>query len=253
MARLCLITDLLRDATPMKRPMIAAVICVIAVTAHVSADEKQQKERLDAHFRELYGKFGQNGTTKIKIVSRPEKVEMRNGRVPGRRWFATSGDYRFKLTIQDGTDVKVEQVVGILEKLPVPYIRACEVVSDDSEDGIAVYKDLGGASAHGGKSYINIVPGANHHVIAHEAGHALEQKAREADAEILDKWEEAIKADRVSVSAYGDNVRHEDQAEFAKLYAVCLDAGDEHLAELKQLSPARFALWEKMLYPPDAE
>jgi hypothetical protein len=132
-------------------------------------------------------------------------------------------------------------------------MRACAAVSDEGEDGIAVYAELGGASAHGGQGYINIVPRADALVIAHESGHTLEQVARAADAKILDMWEEAIKADKVSVSDYGDHVRHEDLAEFAQVYAVCLGAGPEHLAALKGLSPARLALWEKILKGPDRD
>ena len=174
---------------------------------------------------------------------------MRNGRVAGKQWIATSGEYQFKLTIEDATGAKLEQLVGRLEKLPRSYLSACVAVSDKGEDGIAIYADLGGARAHGGKGYINLVPHADALVIAHEAGHTLEQVAKESDPKILDKWEEAIKADKISVSDYGDTVRHEDLAEFAMVYAVCLDAGPEHLAELKKLSPKRFALWARILNP----
>jgi hypothetical protein len=219
------------------------------------ADQKAPaaNQKLKERFKPLYKTFGDGSTTKIKVVSGPEEVEMRNGRVPGKCWIATSGKHRFKLTIQDSPKVKitVEQLVERLQKLPSPYMAACVAVSDEKEDGIAVYADLGGAAAHGGKGYINIVPGANALVIAHEAGHTLEQVAREADPEILDTWETAIKADKVSVSGYGDHVRHEDVGEFAQLYAVCLGAGSEHLATLKELSPQRFALWERMLKGPN--
>jgi len=236
-----------REAKPQMKKIIAAVIVALAVAPEAKAEKK-----LVDHFSALFGKFGQNSTTKVKIVSGPKDVKMRNGGVPGKQWIATCGKFRFKLTIQLSTKVKVEQLVQILQKLPMPYMRACEVVSDETEDGIAIYANLGGAAAHGGKSYINLVPRANALVIAHEAGHTLEQAARESDPKILDKWEEAIKADKVSVSKYGDRVRHEDLGDFAKVYAVCLDAGAEHLARLKKLSPARFALWEEILTAPPA-
>ena len=84
-------------------------------------------------------------------------------------------------------------------------------------------------------------------VLAHEVGHTLEQKAKESDPKILDKWEAAIKADQVSISNYGDSVRHEDLAEFAKVYAACLGAGEEQLSKLRKLSPARTQLWETIL------
>jgi hypothetical protein len=229
----------------MKSKTITTVVFAIAVASEVNANDK-----LDAHFKELYGKFGKKLATEITVVSGPKAVEMRNGRVPGRQWMATCGEYRFKMTIQESTRFKVEQLVERLQKLPAPYMRAYEVVSDEGEDGVAVYESLGGAAAHGSKTYINLIPSAGPLVIAHEVGHALEQVARESDPEILDKWEAAIKADKISVSDYGDNVRHEDLGEFAKAYAVCLDAGGDHLAQLKKLSPARFALWEQILEVP---
>jgi formylglycine-generating enzyme required for sulfatase activity len=176
---------------------------------------------------------------------------MRNGQVPGKRWKATDGTYNFKLTIHDETGFELEKLLGLLEKLPAPYMRACEAVSDEGEDGIAVYADLGGAAAHGGQSYINIVPRANTLVIAHEAGHTLEQVARSKDAKILEKWADAIAKDKISVSDYGDRVCHEDLGEFAQVYAVCLAAGPAALTELRKLSPTRFALWERMLKEPE--
>jgi len=215
----------------------------------VVAAAPDEKENLKTHFKSIYQNFGQDSATKIEVVSGPEPVQMRNGRVAGKQWIATSGDERFKLTIEDATGAKLEKLVERLEKLPGSYISACVAVSDEGEDGIAIYANLGGARAHGGKGYINLVPHADALVIAHEAGHTLEQVATQSDPRILDKWDVAIKADNISVSDYGDQVRHEDLAEFAQVYAVCLDAGTEHLEELKKLSPSRFALWEKILNP----
>jgi photosystem II stability/assembly factor-like uncharacterized protein len=209
--------------------------------------EPEKKEKLKARFGPLLKEFGRNSTTKVEIVSGPKEIKMRNGGVPGKQWIVTSGKYRFKLTIQDETGVKVEQLVERLQKIPGPYMKACEVVSDEGEDGIAIYANLGGAAAHGGQGYINIVPRADALVIAHESGHTLEQFARASEPKMLDMWDEAIKADKISVSNYGDHVRHEDLAEFAMIHAICLGAGPEHLAALKGLSPARFELWEKIL------
>jgi len=233
----------------MKLKILAVTILTLAFASGAIAEDK----KLKTHFKPLFEKFGQDSTTKVEVISGPEDVKMRNGGVAGKRWIATSGKYRFKLTIEESTEYELDRLVEILQKLPGPYMRACQAVSDDGEDGIAVYANLGGASAHGGKSYINIVPRANALTIAHEAGHTLEQVAREADPKVLDDWEEAIKADKISVSDYGDHVRHEDLGEFAQVYAVCLDAGPEHLAALKKLSPARFALWEKILKEPDGD
>ena len=89
--------------------------------------------------------------------------------------------------------------------------------------------------------------------MAHEMGHTLEQVARESDPEILNTWEKISKEDKISVSSYGDSACSEDIAEFALVYAVCMDEGSEALAELKELSPRRFALWEKVLRGPVAD
>jgi hypothetical protein len=81
----------------------------------------------------------------------------------------------------------------------------------------------------------------------HEAGHILEQRARESNPKLLDEWKVAIDKDAISISPYGDSVAHEDLAEFALVYALCLDAGKKELAELKKLSPHRYAIWESIL------
>ena len=75
----------------------------------------------------------------------------------------------------------------------------------------------------------------------------MEQRARNTETDILDRWGQAIAADGVSISPYGDRVVHEDQAEFAKLYGLCLNAGEPFLEELRTRSPERYALWERML------
>ena len=123
----------------------------------VVAQGTQENENLKTHFKPIYGQFGQQSATKIKVVAGPEPVQMRNGRVAGKQWIATSGDYRFKLTIEDATGADLKKLVKRLEKLPSSYISACVAVSDEGEDGIAIYADLGGARAHGGKGYINLV------------------------------------------------------------------------------------------------
>jgi acetyl esterase/lipase len=151
------------------------------------------------------------------------------------------------MTIQDGTKCDIETLTKRVEQLPMSYIRACEVVSDVREDGLAIYFNLNGAMAHGGKQYINTVPHAPSIVIAHEVGHALEQAARESDPKLIEKWGKASKADNQSVSGYGDTSDSENLAEFAKVYAACLDKGPETLKELKKLSPRRFSMWEHIL------
>jgi len=212
-----------------------------------AAKKQVKQKKLFQIFRESFRDFGKNNTHRVKIISGPTPVKMRNGRVQGTRWRATCGKYRFKLTIEDKTKLPLDKLIKRVEQLPMSYIRACEVVSDIHEDGLAIYAKLGGAMAHGGKGYINTVPHAPAEVIAHEVGHTLEQAARESDPKLIERWGAASKADNQSVSGYGDTADSENLAEFAKVYAVCLNKGPEKLKELKKLSPRRFSMWEHIL------
>ena len=227
----------------------SSAISIGAVILTLVAATETKAQSLDDYFRGLYGAFGNNSITQVQVVSGPVAVQMNRDGVAGKRWIAESGEHQFKLTIQDSTGVGVGHLVERIRKLPGPYMRACEEVSDAGEDGIAIYGDLGGALAHGGKEYINLIPAADALVIAHEAGHALEQVATEGDPTIPNQWQGAIAADRISVSPYGDSSWWEDQAEFSRVYAVCLDAGSGPFTQINVLSPTRFALWEKILYP----
>jgi hypothetical protein len=152
------------------------------------------------------------------------------------------------VTIEDGVPRTPEEVLAVLEKIPASYRRALEIVSEEGKDGVAIYRDLDGAAAHGSQDYLNMVPSANAFVVVHEAGHILEQRATKADPDVLKRWAEALAADAVSVSRYGDQVVHEDLAEFARVYALCLDAGKEPLAALRKASPRRTAQWEAILH-----
>jgi len=229
-------------------------ILAVAILSLVVATEAKSQDQIVTRLRPLYKTFGENSKTKLTIVAGPEDVQMRNGRVAGKRWIATCGDYRFKLTIENVTGVKLEELVKCIEQLPQSYMKACVAVSDEGEDGIAVYASLGGSRAHGGQGYINIVAHAltgplGAMIIAHETGHTLDQVARNKDPKMMDKWEEAIMSDKMSISNYGDHSKAEDLAEFAQVYAICEGAGQEQLDMLKKLSPTRFALWQQMLAP----
>lgn len=226
----------------------AALLLPLVAAAAQEARPPPRPRMLMEQFRPLFGNFGAKSTTKIQIVSGPKAIKMNRGQTPGKEWTATSGPYRFKLSIEDQVKLNITNLVRRLERLPAPYIRGYQVASDPNENGVAAYKNLDGAAAHGSKDYINIVPNADALVVAHEMGHTLEQAATEKDPRTLEKWAEAVKADKISVSRYGDSVNHEDLAEFALVYAVCLDAGKETLEKLRKLSPRRTALWESILY-----
>jgi len=237
----------------MKMKIIGAIILsLLAVT--------QSRADLNGHFSSLYSAFGDHSTTDVTILSGPYDDPLGRGGT-GDQWTATDGVYQFKISIEHSSEfnLSINTLIGRIEELPGPYIRALAEVSDPNEDGIAIYYDLGGAAAHGGKSYINMIPGAGSLIIAHEAGHTLEQVATQDDPTIPLQWQAAIASDNISVSGYGNGSWWEDVGEFSKIYALCLDGsqrpivpmfgGLTPLEELHRLSPERFDLWESMLYP----
>lgn len=205
------------------------------------------KTQLIAHFHALRRNFGKPNTAKVETLSGPEAVKMLRGQSPGKVWEARLGGSKFKITIEDKLEMKLEEAFERLQRLPAEYRRALEIVSEDKKDGVAFYADLGGAAAHGSQNYLNLVKDAGVEVISHEAGHVLEQRATRTDPTVLERWNKARTEDAVSISGYGDTVNHEDLAEFAMVYAICLDAGKERLAELKEKSPRRFAIWQEIL------
>ena len=57
-------------------------------------------------FSYLYPTFGNNSTTIVDILSGPVPDQMNRGGT-GLQWCAQSGEYQFKMTIEDGTGVAV--------------------------------------------------------------------------------------------------------------------------------------------------
>jgi hypothetical protein len=211
-----------------------------------------KRQMLFKIFSPIMRNLGSCNLQKATVVSGPVAMKMTNNQKPGKQWRVCLGQSEFKVTIEDSTGLKLKDALTYAERIPVAYRRALEVVSEGKKAGLAFYKTLGGASAHGGQSYLNMIPlkvDRATSVIVHEAGHILEQRARNTDKDILKKWAVAIEADNIDVSNYGNKVSHEDLAEFARLYAFCIDyaVGRNMKNELKKLSPKRFELWEQML------
>jgi hypothetical protein len=232
---------------------VAIVLLSVFLTAGVLAQDKSAKKTyLVKEFNKYAVKYGSKTTAKVKIMSGPEKIKMKRGKSPGQSWHVSLGDVKFRIAIEDKINeakeiLTIEEAAKRLAKVPSVYWRAFEIVSEKGKDGVAYYKSLGGAAAHGSQNYLNMVPNNWPAVVLHEVGHVMEQRARDHDPKILDKWEVAIKADNVSISRYGDKVRHEDLAEFAKLYGGCVDSGKGQLDKLKAASPKRFELWTKAI------
>jgi hypothetical protein len=239
-----------------------SILLALAVTTGAMADDAKQEAKRDEDtlkrqmlftiFRPIMHDMGSCNTEKADVVSGPVEMKMTNNKKPGKQWWVRLGQSKFKVTIEDSTGLTLTNALVCAERIPAAYLRALEVVSEEKKSGLAFYKTLGGASAHGGQNYLNMIPLKPAHaasVIAHEAGHILEQRARNTDEDILKKWAEAVKKDNIDVSNYGNQVNHEDLAEFARIYAFCSDQalGRNSLAALREFSPARFDLWEKML------
>ncbi len=71
-------------------------ILAVGILTLVVAAQMKAKDKVTAHFRPLYEKFGQDSATKVEVLSGPADVKMRNGGVSGKRWIAKCGEYRFK-------------------------------------------------------------------------------------------------------------------------------------------------------------
>jgi formylglycine-generating enzyme required for sulfatase activity len=235
----------LKRVSPIGTCILVAVVISIATAVHAA-----ETQALKESFRHLYEQFGQQAVGKVKIISGPKAVKMRRDSAPGKQWTATSGLYKFKLTIENKAECKIEKLVGILEKLPASYMSVCAAVSGDAKDGVAVYADLGGAPASGGLGYVDIVPTAGALAVVRATGPALLDTVGAKDETILKQWTQAIKSEG-SVSARGDASCKDDIAEYAALYAVCLNARySHHCGHLQRISRKRGVLWAQMLSLP---
>lgn len=235
-------------APPSDRAPVAAVPAPVTnAAAAAPAPPAPPPERLVDEARPLAKALRARAGAPTVVLEGPAVAAMKNDRSPGRTWLARVGETTFRVTIQDAAKVDVGHVLAIVAQLPARYRRCLEVVSEPGKDGVAIYAELGGAAAHGSQDYLNMIPAADVFVVMHEAGHVLEQRATRAQPDVLARWAEAIAADAISVSAYGDTITHEDQAEFALVYGIALATGPDVLSRLRALSPRRCALWEEIL------
>lgn len=235
-----------RPAIRMRSKLLFPSLCLFALAGTAWCPAAEVKARLLDQFGTLRGDFGKRNQDKAKVLSGPTAVKMWRGQ-SGKVWQVMLGDTPFKITIEDKVNLQVADCLKRVEMLPPAYRKVCQIVSEGTKDGVAIYENLDGATAHGSQNYLNLVPDADAMIIAHESGHILEQRVTASQPKTLEHWQQAISADKISVSGYGDQAAHEDLAEFALAYALCLDAGKEKLTELKRLSPQRFAQWEMIL------
>jgi hypothetical protein len=226
---------------------ILSCIILFFIVLSPSVESKEKKAYLAHEYRKLRKTLGDKNTDKAKITKGPEVFAMPRGKTAGKIWHISLGKSKFKISIEDKAKLDIKEAIKRIEKVPPMYRRCFEIVSEDKKAGVAFYLTIGGAAAHGGQQYLNIVHKAGSAVMIHEAGHILEQRAGNTDKEILEKWKLAIAQDKISISRYGDQVAHEDLAEFAMVYALCLDGGKDYLIKLKKKSPKRYELWVQIL------
>ena len=206
------------------------------------------KAPLRDEFQRLYAEFGQKTMVRLSTVSGPKAVKMRRDQLPGKQWMVTTGGYNFKVTIQDKADYSIEKLMGMLEKLPAIYLSAGVAASDDGEDGIAVYADLGGARSSGGLGYIDMLPAADAAAMVRALGRAMAEEAKSEDETVPEQWMAAIKKDALPVSAGVSSSWDAEIEEYAELYAVSMSAKHAHnFTLLRVRSETRFALWTKMV------
>lgn len=242
----------------MKKIMIGMLALILAAGAAPAGDDaaKPPKQKmLFEIFSPIMHDIGTFNTQRAEILSGPIPIKVNKfvhgkGMTPAtaRQWNVRLGQSSFKITIDDeAQNWTIADSISRVEQIPAVYRRCLEVISEEGKTGLTFYKGLGGA--HGGQDYINVEPGARALCMVHEAGHCLEQRARNTETNILVQWQEAIKQDKIEVSGYGNQNHWEDLAEFAQLYAHCIDhaAGRGMKGQLQKLSPNRFRLWEHIL------
>ena len=149
--------------------------------------------------------------------------------------------------------VDLEGVLERLERTPVEYWAGYKIITEFGR-GIQFLHGsyFNGAAAYGSMNYIDTQT-ADIGVILHELGHTFEQYTRRGgepyqppQAEILNPiWRNAIRADDIRTSWYGNSNEWEDMAEFAMFYAKSLIEGS--LTELKLESPERYRIWERII------
>jgi len=222
---------------------LVAVLLTVAVVAPAA-----EKAPLRDEFQRLYADFGQKTMVRLSTLSGPKAVKMRRDQLPGKQWMVTTGSYNFKLTIQDKADYSIEKLMGMLEKLPAIYLSAGVAASDDGEDGIAVYADLGGADSSGGLGTIDMLPTAAAAAMVRALGRAMAEEAKSEDETVPEQWIAASKKDATPVSADVSSSWDAEIEAYAELYAVCMVAKDAYkLTLLRARSQTRFALWTKMV------
>lgn len=177
----------------------------------------------------------------------PTSVTMTIGNPNGQQYHIKRNHYCFKITIEDGhSSTTIDDMLTSVSSLPINYLAALEIVSKNTNDGLAIYRDLGADPPHSGRDHLNVT-GHSIEVLLHELGHVIQEEVYNVDANLLSRWSTDITSDDIQVSTLGNTDAVEDMAEFSKCYAIALQTSPSKLTELQGFSPERFAEWETCL------
>ena len=185
------------------------------------------------------------------------------------QWDIEHGGFQYRICL--GEELKdripLEDLLGWVANVPIPYRKGLEIISEEGKDGLEfLSRERVGNGGFAWEEYIhigihqNIVTNSEKglhsadelmRVILHEIGHVCNARYIGGSRDDPNtEWKAAIVADPTQVSNYGNTNSKEDMAEFGYLYAMAKYMhGDnpEYLKRLQQMTPNRFVLWEKIL------
>jgi hypothetical protein len=197
--------------------------------------------------------------SEVKIKSGPIHNAKLEWNELGTQWIVESGKYEIKLSIENGVDRSIEDFMNVIRCMPKPILWG---LSEGKPHGVQIRDRLGGGSggcASGSGVFLAQGPWQSlAGCLIHEASHTLFNVAdRLTKTRLTDEWVEAMAADDISISSYGDGRWGEDVAEFGKIYFISLMAGSKKhfgnrtaLEELERLSPQRFAAFKAIIQEP---
>ena len=204
--------------------------------------------------------------TVLNVLSEPFPINVIQDHnvLPGKEWIIRIQDTCFKISISDYYaelfanrgffDLSV--VMEIVTKIPSQYLVGLAIVSEPNEHGLGFTKRTP-MLLDTNNNQLNFLYGIGRHdflwvtdyselgILLHEISHVIGSYLQLYENNFMDRWENAMTSDNISVSDYGNTNVEEDMAEFGKFYAKSLVVGQ--FSQLEGLSPQRFQLWQYCL------
>ena len=191
----------------------------------------------------------------------PADVIQEHNIVPGKEWIIRTQDICFKISISNyyaelfsSRGFNLDVVMKLVTKIPSQYLMGLAIVSEPTEHGLGFTRrtprlldndEIKPTFGIGRHDYLFVFHYTNLRILLHEIAHVIGSYLQLYENDFMDRWENAITSDGISVSEYGNTNVHEDMAEFGKIYAKSVIVGQ--LAQLEALSPERFQMWQYCL------